>query len=202
MTALLLLGPQTPMLFMGQEFSASNAFYYFADHDPELAKLVSAGRREFMSQFPRLCSFEGDFELAEPADEKTFQQCKLDWREVEQHANIVRLHRDLIRLRKGDAVFSQQNRSRVEGSVIGPEACLVGWVGKEYDDRLALFNLGRDIDWQVVAEPMLAPPTGREWRLLWSSEEPFYGGLGTPSFDGKTWRVPGHSAVVFHAVEA
>ena len=42
LTALLLLGPQTPMLFMGQEFSASNPFYYFADHEPELAKLVSA----------------------------------------------------------------------------------------------------------------------------------------------------------------
>jgi maltooligosyltrehalose trehalohydrolase len=48
---------------------------------------------------------------------------------------------------------------------------------------------------------MLAPPVGKEWQLLWSSEEPYYGGLGTPSFDGKTWRVPGHSAVVFHAVD-
>ena len=35
--ALLLLGPQTPMLFMGQEFAASSPFLYFADHEPELA---------------------------------------------------------------------------------------------------------------------------------------------------------------------
>jgi maltooligosyltrehalose trehalohydrolase len=202
MTALLLLSPQTPMLFMGQEFSASNAFYFFADHEPELAKLVSEGRRGFMAQFPRLESFEGEFELAEPADERTFQQCKLNWQEVDRHANVVRLHRDLIRLRKNDPVFSQQNRTAMEGSVIGPEAFLLRWFGDDYDDRLALFNLGRDIDWQIVAEPMLAPPPSRQWRLLWSSEEPYYGGAGTPGFDGKTWRVPGHAAVVFHAVES
>ena len=45
MTALLLLMPQTPMLFQGQEFAASSPFLYFADHNPELAKLVAQGRR-------------------------------------------------------------------------------------------------------------------------------------------------------------
>ena len=40
MTALLLLGPWTPMLFQGQEFAASSPFNYFADHNSELAPLV------------------------------------------------------------------------------------------------------------------------------------------------------------------
>src|SRR5690606_37332303 len=44
MTALLLLGPWTPLLFMGQEFAASSPFCYFADHEPELARLVQKGR--------------------------------------------------------------------------------------------------------------------------------------------------------------
>lgn len=199
LTALLLLGPQTPMLFMGQEFSASNSFYYFADHDPDLAKLVSAGRRAFMSQFPRLGSFADEFELADPSEESTFLECKLDWDEVTRHSHVVRLHRDLIRLRKEDPVFSRQDRDAVEGSIIGPEAFLLRWFGEAKDDRLALFNLGMDIDWQPVAEPLLAPPPDCQWTTLWSSEEPYYGGLGTPSFDGKTWRIPGHAAVVFRA---
>jgi maltooligosyltrehalose trehalohydrolase len=38
MTALMLLGPGTPMLFQGQEFAASSPFFYFADHQQELAK--------------------------------------------------------------------------------------------------------------------------------------------------------------------
>src|SRR5690606_38790927 len=51
MTALLLLGPQTPMLFQGQEYAASSPFFYFADHNPELARLVAKGRAEFLAQF-------------------------------------------------------------------------------------------------------------------------------------------------------
>jgi maltooligosyltrehalose trehalohydrolase len=184
---------------MGQEFSVSNSFCYFADHEPELAKLVSKGRREFMSQFPRLESFKDDYELAEPADETTFLSCKLNWDEVKQNADVVRLHRDLIRLRKEDPTFSLQDRSAIEGSVIGPEAFLLRWFGDDYDDRLAFFNLGRDIDWYPIADPMLAPPPGRQWTRLWSSDEPYYGGPGTPSFDNKTWRVPGHAALVFRA---
>ncbi len=199
LTALLLLAPQTPMLFMGQEFAASNPFYYFADHEPDLAKLVSAGRRAFMSQFPRLESFENNVELADPSAESTFQQSKLDWAEARQHSHVVQLHRDLIRLRQADPVFSRQDRSAVEGAVIGTEAFLLRFFGAQGDDRLVLFNLGRDLDWRPVAEPLLASPQGRRWETLWSSEEPCYGGWGTPRFDGKTWPIPGHAAVVFHA---
>ena len=54
MTALLLLAPGTPMLFQGQEFSASAPFLYFADHDPELAEAVRKGRAEFLTQFPSI----------------------------------------------------------------------------------------------------------------------------------------------------
>ena len=45
MTALLLLAPGTPMLFQGQEFAASTPFLYFADHNPDLAKLIEEGRQ-------------------------------------------------------------------------------------------------------------------------------------------------------------
>ncbi len=197
LTALLLLGPQTPMLFMGQEFAASNPFYYFAHHEPELAELVCRGRREFMSQFPRLESFQGEWELANPADESSFLQCKLNWDEYEQNTAMLGLHRDLLRLRREDRVISRQDRDAIEGAVIGPEAFLLRWFGAADGDRLALFNLGRDLDWYPIAEPLLAPPLGKQWSLLWSSEEPFYGGLGTPNFNGKDWRVPGHAAVVF-----
>src|SRR4029077_7133357 len=51
LTALLLLGPATPMLFQGQEFGASTPFLFFADHGPELSRLVAEGRKKFLSQF-------------------------------------------------------------------------------------------------------------------------------------------------------
>lgn len=201
LTTLLLIGPQTPLLFMGEEFAASSPFYYFADHEPELAKLVTKGRRAFMSQFPRIGSYVGDCELSDPSDETTFLQCKIDWDELERNPDIVRLHRDLIRLRRDDEIFSRQDRFSVEGSVVGREAFLLRWFDDDGNDRLALFNLGKDFTWNPIAEPQLAPPAGRKWTLIFSSEDPCYGGVGTSTFDGKTWPVPGHSAAVFRACD-
>jgi maltooligosyltrehalose trehalohydrolase len=202
LTALLLLGPQTPLLFMGQEFSASNPFHYFADHEPELAALVRRGRREFMGQFPSIEDFETGSELPDPAAVETFLASQLDWREREQNEAAVKLHRDLIRLRKEDPVFLRQDKSMIEGSVIGPEALLLRWYDAEGDDRLAMINLGHDLDRCPPADPLLAPPLGRRWQILWSSEDSSYGGSGTPELDEKQFRVTGHAAVILQAVVA
>ena len=56
MTALLMLGPWTPMLFQGQEFAASNPFHYFADYEGELAALICKGRGKELSQFPSVAT--------------------------------------------------------------------------------------------------------------------------------------------------
>ena len=60
LTALLLLGPATPMLFQGQEFAASSPFLYFADHHGALADQVRKGRAEFLAQFPSIATAEVD----------------------------------------------------------------------------------------------------------------------------------------------
>jgi maltooligosyltrehalose trehalohydrolase len=198
-TALWLLGPQTPMFFMGQEFSASAPFHYFADHEPELAALVRTGRADFMTQFPRLTSFDTGSELADPADINTFELCKLDWSEVERNSEILSMHRDLLRLRREDPTFARQDKKAIEGAVVGPEAFILRWYDDAGEDRLLILNLGRDFDWHPVAEPLVAAPHDRRWVYQWSSEEPRYGGLGTPEFDETQWRVPGHTALVLRA---
>ncbi len=75
-TALTLLGPGTPMLFQGQEFAALTPFYYFADHVPELRRLVSEGRIEFMSQFVSMATPEMSGCLPDPGDRATFERSK------------------------------------------------------------------------------------------------------------------------------
>jgi maltooligosyltrehalose trehalohydrolase len=112
---------------------------------------------------------------------------------------MLDLHRDLLRLRHEDPVFSSQDKSRIEGSVLGTEAFLLRWFDEDGDDRLALFNLGRDIDWYPAAEPMLAAPPDRQWQILWSSDDSRYGGKGIGPYDGRQWHMPGHAAVVFRA---
>ena len=89
LTALLLLAPATPMLFMGQEFGASSPFVFFADHKPELAKLVYKGRLEFVSQFPSLATAESQAKIPDPADVGTFEMCKLKLEERRTHQNIT-----------------------------------------------------------------------------------------------------------------
>ena len=71
-------------------------------------------------------------------------------------------------------------------------------------DRLLIVNLGRDLHYDPAPQPLLAPPPGCEWEVLWSSEDPRYGGLGTPPLDTLefNWRVPATSAVVMKPIPA
>jgi maltooligosyltrehalose trehalohydrolase len=197
MTALLLLAPGTPMLFQGQEFSASSPFLYFADHNPEVAALVRSGRAEFVAQFASVADPEMRRRLDDPSDPATFQRSILDHSERLSHAPALSLHRDLLRLRREDPLFRQQEIGRVDGAVLGSEALGLRFFGEKGDDRLLLLNLGRDLQLDPVPEPLLAPPEGREWELLWSSEHPDYGGTGTPLLETDSgWHIPGHAAVV------
>ena len=203
MTALLLLGPGTPMLFQGQEFAASSPFLFFADHHQDLTPLVQQGRREFMSQFPTVALPEMQELLPDPADPATFAQSKLDLSERRRHAEAYALHRDLLRLRREDAVFCRQRAGGVDGAVLGREAFVLRFFGEAGNDRLLLVNFGPNLHLHPVPEPLLAPPLGMEWHILWSSEHPRYGGGGTAPLDtAENWQLPGHAAIVLAPVLA
>jgi maltooligosyltrehalose trehalohydrolase len=198
LTALLLLGQQTPLLFQGQEFAASTPFLYFADHHPELMVRVREGRAAFLSQFESIAAMD-ETSLADPGDPSTFLRSKLDHTERARHAGTLALHRDLLALRRADPVLGSVPGVRVDGAVFGKDAFVLRFFAPDADDRLLIVNLGSSLALDVMPEPLLAPPAGREWRLRWSSEDPAYGGSGTPhlatTMEG--WRLPGGSAMVF-----
>jgi maltooligosyltrehalose trehalohydrolase len=195
MTAYFLLAPAIPLLFQGQEFAASSPFLFFADHERELDALVAKGRCAFLAQFPSLLGPEAQAALADPGDPATFRRCVLDHGERERHRPAVALHRDLLALRRGDAVFG--DRYRIDGATLGDDAFALRYFGDERGDRLLIVNIGRDLVFETLAEPLLAAVEDRPWRLLWSSEDLAYGGAGSPDpiADG-VWRIPGHAAVV------
>jgi maltooligosyltrehalose trehalohydrolase len=198
LTAWLLLGPATPMLFQGQEFSSSKPFLYFADHTAELSEAVRRGRVEFLSQFPSLTDDRVVPILPAPGDEATFAASKLDLGERERHREAYALHCDLLALRRGDAVLSRAGAYRPEGATLGPGALLLRYLDAERGDRLLIVNLDCDLDFTPVREPLLAPPLERRWRLTWSSEAPQYGGQGTPPLDTDgPWSIPGNTAMFF-----
>lgn len=197
MTALTLLAPGTPMLFMGQEFAASARFLFFADHEPELARKVWAGRKEFLAQFPSLDTPEMLARIPDPADPATFAACKLDLGERRTHAAMYALHRDLLRLRRQTPAFAAQDATRVHGAVLGPAGFCLRWL-HDAGDRLLVVNFGAQVDLTPTPEPLLAPPAGMRWALAWSSESPEYEGAGTPPVesDDGGWTIPGETAVV------
>ena len=196
LTALLLLAPQTPMLFQGQEFWASAPFHFFADQGPELDPLIAKGRAASLAQFASLKDEAARTRLADPAAEATFTQCKLDWAEAERRAEALALHRDLLRLRRETAAFGA---GRVDGSPIGPEALLLRFRAEAAaDERLVLVNLGPDLAITSIPDPLFAPPHGTDWHPVWSSEEPAYGGGGRRAIDtARRFTLSAGSATVF-----
>jgi maltooligosyltrehalose trehalohydrolase len=196
LTAMLLLAPQTPMLFQGQEFHASSPFHFFADHAGELGAQVRAGRSAFMSQFWSVAARDEATRILDPAHPSTFVRCKLDWSERERNADVVALHRDLLRLRREDTVLRRQRAHAVDGAVIGPHAFVLRFFGDAGDDRLLVVNLGARHHADPMPEPLLAPPAGRRWRTVISTEDQQYGGWGTPPLpsDDQGWWLPSEFA--------
>jgi maltooligosyltrehalose trehalohydrolase len=198
MTALLLLGPNTPMLFQGQEFAASSPFLYFGEHNAELACFIAEGRAKFLSQFPSIASPGAADLLTSPEQESTFIRCKLKLEERETHHESYNLHRDLLRVRKEDPVIGKVDAGSYDGAVLDQCAFLVRFFSPNHGDRLLLINLGADLHLDSSPEPLLAPANEHAWTLQWSSEHPRYGGSGTPPVESEEghWNLPGHSAVL------
>ena len=193
MTALQLLAPGTPLIFQGAEFGSTQPFHYFADQPAEIREKVREGRAEFLSQFPSMLS--SGVELIDPSSPATFESSKL------KRTSTLPLYRDLLRLRRTDPAFHAQRRGGVDGSVLAPQCFVLRFLTGGTGDRLLIVNLGVDLYLTSPPEPLLAPPREHRWEILWSSEHPAYGGIGTPPVENPDgWRIPGTSAVVLGPV--
>ncbi len=215
MTAFMLLMPQTPLLFMGQEFAASSTFHYFADHNEDLNKLIAQGRAKELAQFPSVAVPAMKPFLLDPGARSTFERSKIDLSEKDKpyHCDIYQLHKDLLRLRREEAVFARvQRKGDIDGAVLSPTAFVLRYfanpgpgTGAETanaDDRLVLVNFGSDLPMDPCPEPLLAPPPGHRWAVVLTTEDPAYGGSGTPPADTEKegWLVHGRCTIVLKPV--
>ena len=100
--AILLLSPQIPLLFQGEEFGDHNSFCFFTDFHGELGEAVSKGRKE---EFKRFSAFEDPNAVEvfpDPNDEATFTASKLDWSQLSRPVQRRRLQvtKDLLSRRR------------------------------------------------------------------------------------------------------
>jgi maltooligosyltrehalose trehalohydrolase len=146
--------------------------------------------------------------VPDPGSPETVADCRLDWSEPSgrRHRCILALHRDLLFMRRTDPVIAAQGEGSVslDGAVLGPECFVLRYLSSDRDDRLLVVNLGRDLVLPTIPDPLVAPPPGKRWSTQLSSEDPRYGGMGTPPLDaeGEGWRIPGHAAVLLRGEAA
>src|SRR5262249_33485867 len=105
-TAVLLLAPSLPLLFMGQEWAAREPFLFFSDLGPDLGPRVSEGRRREFARFPAFASPDARCRIPDPQAPESRECSALDWSWAGEafHQEWVDFHRSLLRLREREIV--------------------------------------------------------------------------------------------------
>ena len=177
-SALLLLSPYTPLLFMGQEWAASTPFLFFTDHHDELGRLVTEGRRKEFAGFATFRDPAHRASIPDPQAEATFLASKLRWQERDepgQHAGTLALYRAALALRRGEPALRARAREQWQVSELGTGVSGILY-GSGRRRALVVFAL--------TAGQSGSLPTGSEdLRVLFSSNAPQFGGDGRRAFD-------------------
>lgn len=199
LSMLLCLSPYTPMIFMGQEWAASTPFLFFTDHHAELGRLITEGRRREFSAFTDFRDPATRAKIPDPQAEDTFQASKLNWDELPgpQHAQMLTLYRECLRLRRANRAFRPGLSACVRAEVISGGIVAVRLFGPEGEFLLAL-SLGAKGTVDLNLEPLAALSDGKRWDMTICSEEPRFGGNGSPR-NGSQVAINGPMCVVFSA---
>lgn len=198
MSALLLLGPWTPMLFQGQEWASRAPFTYFSDHEADLQAAVVRGRQEFLAQFSRHAT---DQQATPPGTSAgACQACSLEHDLSAEQQRAWNMYRDLLTLRR--RAFGHA-RAPLAGATLSDQVLVLRDAGVDaIDDLLLVVNLGHDLNLAGIPEPLLASPEGCYWAVLWSSEDRQYGGSGIAACAPPERIIAtGHAATLFHPIE-
>jgi maltooligosyltrehalose trehalohydrolase len=189
---LFLLLPQMPMLFQGQEFLASTPFMYFTDHNEELGRLVTEGRRKEFSGFAQFSDPAVRERIPDPQEPRTFQRSQLILDEAEYGAGLLTqdLYREALRLRATDPVLVAARRERVPLRATAREKAVLVEMETGAGLRLLAVNFGDE-----VAFPHRG---GEQLTTLLHTGEPRFGGNAVaPTVEDGRIVVPAHSAAFF-----
>jgi maltooligosyltrehalose trehalohydrolase len=170
-SALLLCAPETPLLFMGQEWCTETPFIFFTDHHDELGRAVTEGRR---SEFAGFSAF-GDPAVREtipdPQAPETFAASRLRWNELadESHQRTLRLYQALLAERRTSPAMQTHDRNTVTAVALD-------------EGTVAVWRQVPDAD-QIVLVARLAGGEGTvrlpgRWTTVLSTEDPAFAADG------------------------
>jgi maltooligosyltrehalose trehalohydrolase len=173
-TTVLLTVPMTPLLFMGQEWSAGTPFQYFTDLEPELGTKVTDGRRREFADFPEFSNEEALVRIPDPQSPSTYEASRLDWSERGEpdHAAVYALYRALLALRLDHPALGASSETSGDADAPDDGSLVIRRAdeGQVFWIAVRLKGAG-PIDLAPLAE---ARDDDGEWTVLLSTEEPAY----------------------------
>ncbi|MGO8793679.1 MAG: malto-oligosyltrehalose trehalohydrolase [Candidatus Sulfotelmatobacter sp.] len=166
-TAITMLAPSPPMLFMGEEFGSATPFFFFCDFKGDLAAAVTSGRR---NEFARFAAFRDPAvreRIPDPNADATFEASKLNWNVLDQpaHREWLELYRELIRLRREFIVprLAAACRLTSDYAIHGERALTACW---QFTDQAEL-RLAANLGPQTAHVPAMHVPA----EVIYSSPE-------------------------------
>jgi maltooligosyltrehalose trehalohydrolase len=168
LSALLLFVPETPLLFMGQEWAASTRFLYFTDHHAELGELVTKGRREEFSRFDAFADPEMRARIPDPQAPSTFADSRLRWDEIadDPHAGILELYRTMLRLRRTEPALQDCG----DLAVTAFDSASLGVLRRRGNEALLLV-LCTKAPGQIDVHSWSPARTHEKWAIVLSTED-------------------------------
>lgn len=195
---LVCLTPYTPMLFMGQEWSATSPFLYFTDHPGELGTKIAHYRREEFKKVGTNTSADALARMPDPQAKTTFAASVLRWDECDRppHAQCLALYRECLNLRARVPTF--QNPARETWGLEKLESGLLALRWRENSgDWLLLLNPGGPTEIKFSTDTFIAPGSGRHWEAVILSSDLKFGGKPGPgglSIDRQVLKFDGPAA--------
>ncbi len=170
-SALLLCLPETPLLFMGQEWAARTPFRYFTDHEPELGQAVTEGRRREFRRFSAFAAAEARARIPDPQALATFLASRLNWdeRDREPHAGIARLYQALLAWRRHEPALRDTRRAGVAVAALDDGTLALR---REASDGAALLLVVRLVGAGACTVPPALARAAGAWSVLATTEEP------------------------------
>jgi malto-oligosyltrehalose trehalohydrolase len=145
-TAILLLAPAPPLLFMGEEFGTKSPFLFFCDFEKGLAAAVTAGRRNEFARFLQFSDPVARQGIPDPSAERTFNNSQLDWDAINQpqHQEWLNFYRHLLQLRRQNILplLPKACNMQAEYQVLADTGLSVRWSCADGSKLTLLANLG------------------------------------------------------------
>ena len=149
---------------MGQEWAATSPFQYFTDHNEQLGRLVTEGRRREFGRFTAFADPATRDTIPDPQAESTFTASRLDWNERarEPHASTLALYRRLLALRRSSPAMADARGFAIEPA--GSDGLVVR--RGEGEGTLLFFVRLRGAGALEVGDDIVRPPAGCAWQVV------------------------------------